>query len=316
MWRKEGIICIHSGTFSFFKSGHARITLRVKKVISMKIGFVGQGFVGKNIANDFEARGYEVIRYALESEYLANKDLIKLCDVVFVAVPTPTTPQGFDFSAVEDSLSLVGEKKVVVVKSTLIPGTTRKLQKNHPDLVVLFSPEFLCEATAAQDASHPIFNIIGTADDSVEHRVAAQTVMSILPQSKYSFMISSNAAELFKYTHNIHGYMRVVLSNLLYDMAETINVDWESIEHIMNVDPMMSPYYNSPVHKNGRGAGGNCFIKDMAAFSKLYAELLPHDAIGSKLFKTFEQKNLELLASTGKNKDIVEGVYGYEEILK
>ena len=281
----------------------------------MKIGFVGQGFVGKNIANDFEARGYEVVRYALESEYLGNKDLIKLCDVVFVAVPTPTTPEGFDFSAVENSLSLVGEGKIVVVKSTLIPGTTEKLQKDHPDLTVLFSPEFLCEATAAHDASNPMFNIIGIDVDSVNYRAAAEIVMELLPKSKHSFIIPADAAEFFKYIHNVHGYMRVVLSNLLYDMTKTVGVDWAHVEQIMNVDPMMSPYYNSPMHKSGRGAGGNCFIKDMAAFSKLYAELLPNDVLGNRLFKTFEQKNLELLTSTGKDKDLVRGVYGYEETL-
>ena len=54
----------------------------------MKIGFIGQGFVGKNIANDFERRGHTVVRYALEPEYCANRDLIAECEIVFVAVPT------------------------------------------------------------------------------------------------------------------------------------------------------------------------------------------------------------------------------------
>ena len=64
------------------------------------IGFIGQGFIGKNYADDFEQRNYKVVRYALEGTYAGNKDRIKECDIVFIAVPTPTTPEGFDLSIV------------------------------------------------------------------------------------------------------------------------------------------------------------------------------------------------------------------------
>ena len=46
-------------------------------------------------ADDFEARGYDIVRYALEEPYKANKDKIKECQIVFIAVPTPTTEEGF-----------------------------------------------------------------------------------------------------------------------------------------------------------------------------------------------------------------------------
>jgi UDPglucose 6-dehydrogenase len=278
----------------------------------MKIGFIGQGFVGKNIADDFAVRGHEVVRYALEPEYVGNKDLIQTCDIVFIAVPTPTTPQGFDYHIVQDSLALVGEGKIAILKSTLLPGTTKKLQEENKNITVLFSPEFLCESTAAHDAAHPIFNIIGLSTSSPEQKIAADMVMSILPKTEHSFIITAEAAELFKYTHNIHGYMRVVLSNLLYDVADTIDVDWTSIEQIMNVDPMMSPYYNSPVHKSGRGAGGHCFIKDMAAFRRFFDGIQFNDELGIKIFKSLEEKNIELLALTQKDQELVKGVYGKE----
>ena len=75
---------------------------------------------------------------------------------------------------------------------------------------------------------------------------------------------------------------------------------------------MLSPYYNSPVHKDGRGAGGNCFVKDMAAFRSLYSEVVAKDPNGLEVLKALEKKNLELLNATGKSKDIVRGVYGEE----
>ncbi len=276
----------------------------------MKVGFVGQGYIGKNYADDFENRGYEVVRYSLDAEYMCNKDRIKTCDVVFVAVPTPSTPHGFDYRIVQDVLGLVGDGKIAVIKSTLLPGTTKKLQAMYPSIVLLFSPEFLCEATAAHDAANPMFNIIGVPSDSAGHRTAGELIMQILPQSSHSFIVSTEAAELFKYTHNIHGFMRVVFSNIFYDIAQTLDVEWMQVEEIMNIDPMMSPYYNSPIHKSGRGAGGNCFIKDMSAFTRMYEELHSDDLKGIAVLQALEKKNLELLAITNKSQDLVKGVYG------
>lgn len=276
----------------------------------MKIGCIGQGFVGKNTANDFVRRGYSVVRYSLEAEYVGNKQQISDCDLVFVAVPTPTTPDGFDYSIVKDAVSLVGDGKIVVIKSTLIPGTTRKIQDLYPNKVVLFSPEFLCEATAMYDVAHPMFNIIGISHDSAGHRKAAETVMQILPKSDHNFIIRAQAAELFKYAHNLNGYMRVVLSNILYEAAGAVGADWSDVKLIMDVDPMLSPYYNSPAHKGGRGAGGNCFIKDMAAFRDFYQNSVSDDTKGAEVFLALEAKNLELLSKSNKDQKLVEGVYG------
>lgn len=276
----------------------------------MKIGFVGQGFVGRNTANDLENRGFAVARYSLEEPYIQNKDKIQDCDFVFICVPAPTKPEGFDDSIIRSGLALVGKGKVAIIKSTLPPGTTRMLQDMYPDRAVLFSPEFLSEATAGYDTAHPMFNIIGISYDSPGHRRAAEKVMEMLPRADHNYVISAQAAELFKYTHNIHGYMRVVFSNMLYDLSQKVGADWADIKPIMDADPMMSPWYNSPIHKSGRGAGGNCFVKDMAAFRATYEQLLGDDTKGISVLRSMEDKNLELLKMTGKSQDLVRGVYG------
>lgn len=116
-------------------------------------------------------------------------------------------------------------------------------------------------------------------------------------------------AELMKFIHNTHGYLRIVYTNLMYDLAEKIGADWGHIRNVMDSDPMLSPYYNNPVHKGGRGAGGACFIKDFAAFRQFY-EANMTDPKYLAILKNVESKNLELLAATGKNQDLVKGVYG------
>lgn len=279
----------------------------------MKIGFIGQGFIGKNYANDFENRGYLVVRYALEPEYVGNKEKICECDIVFIAVPTPTTPQGFDYSIVEQAVSLVRNGSVAVVKSTLLPGTTQKLQKKFPEKMVIFSPEFLSEATAAYDAAHPFANIIGISSDSSSHWKMADKILAVLPKSDHNFIIKAQAAELFKYTHNIQGFMRVVLSNILYDTADKIGAEWADVKPVMDIDPMMSPWYNSPIHKTGRGAGGNCFIKDMAAFRGFYEMMQTDDSKGIAVLKAMEEKNLDLLKKSNKDQNLVESVYGTQK---
>ncbi|MFT5036479.1 MAG: UDP-glucose 6-dehydrogenase [Candidatus Azotimanducaceae bacterium] len=278
--------------------------------VSMKIGCIGQGFVGKNIADDFENREYEVVRYSLEPQYSDNADMIGQCDIVFIGVPTPSTPEGFDYSIIKKVLPLVSDGSVVVIKSTVLPGTTAELQSAHPDKIVLFSPEFLCETTAAYDVANPIMNVIGVSLDTDAHKKAGERVMGILPKSPHNSIVTSQTAELYKYAHNLNGYMRVILSNLLYEVGEKKGAQWEDMKQMMDNDPMMSAYYNSPVHKDGRGAGGNCFIKDMAAFRHLYQTLLPEDQNGLAVLQSLEKKNLELLRHSNKSQDLVRDVYG------
>lgn len=274
----------------------------------MNIGFIGQGYIGKNYADDFTRRGFAVVRYALEEPYVGNKDQIRECDIVFVAVPTPTTPQGFDARIVESALSLVGEEKTAVIKSTILPGTTKRLQQMFPSITVLVSPEFLSEATAAHDAANPFSNIVGIPRE--EARVAAQRVHAILPPAPFSTTCDSDEAEILKYTHNLSGYVQVVLFNIMYDLARDMGHGWETIGRALKADPLISNRYANPVHKSGRGAGGHCFVKDLAALRGMYEQLSRSDAKGIAFLRAAEEKNRQLLIASGKDLSLVRGVYG------
>ncbi len=285
----------------------------------MRIGFIGQGFIGKNYADDFERRGLEVVRYGLEEPYVANKENIKDCDIVFIAVPTPTTPEGFSAHIVDEALKLVGKGKTAVIKSTILPGTTAGLQQKYPDCLVLYSPEFLSEKTAAEDAAHPFSNIIGVAIDDDAHRAAAQQVLAVLPQAPHTQVCTSTEAELIKYSHNLNGYFQIMLSNILYDASVALGAHWDEVETALGHDPMITNRYIKPVHQSGhpgavpgRGAGGHCFIKDFAAFRELYERVQAPDASGIALLRALEQKNKELLRASRKDADLLESVYGKE----
>src|SRR3990167_1914849 len=105
--------------------------MRSKKPL---IGFVGQGWIGRAYADNFEERGYSVVRYSLEKEYVGNKNKIKDCDIVFIAVWTPTTPNGFDDSVIRSVLKLVGKGKIFPLPTSF--NTLRMTESSNPFGVV------------------------------------------------------------------------------------------------------------------------------------------------------------------------------------
>lgn len=272
----------------------------------MKIGFIGQGWIGKNYADDFEKRGFDIIRYALEEPHAKNKDKIKDCDIVFIAVPTPTTLKGFDDSILREAVKLVGEDKIVVIKSTLLPGTTESIQEENPDIFVIHSPEFLREVTAAYDAANPDRNIIGVTKKSEKK---AKDVLSILPKAKHEFIITAKEAEMIKYAGNIFLYFKVIYANLLYDLIDKLGLDYSLVSEIIAADPRIGNSHLDPIHKSGRGAGGHCFIKDFAAFTDMYEKIVG-DKTGLDVLEALQKKNIQLLKSTNKDLDLLRGVYG------
>lgn len=274
------------------------------------IGFIGQGFIGKNYADDFEARGYQITRYAQEPEYKGNKDKIAECDIVFIAVPTPTTPKGFDDHIVREVVKLVGIGKMVVIKSTVLPGTTISIQKDNPKIFVFHSPEFLTEVNAAHDARNPERNIIGIPNDNDLYRKKALDILAVLPKAPYELICSSSEAELVKYGGNCFLYTKVVFMNMLYDYATSLGCDWSIVAEALIHDKRIGQSHMKPHHSSGRGAGGHCFIKDFEAFIQGYKERLPGDRAGLKALEELRNKNNDLLISSGKDIDLLKGVTG------
>lgn len=275
---------------------------------NLLIGFIGQGFIGKNYADDFETRGYSIVRYDIDA-YKANKDKISTCDIVLIAVPTPTTPQGFDLSIVKEALGIVGMGKIAVIKSTIQLGSTRALQALYPDITVMHSPEFLTEKTAAYDAQNPDRNIVGITDlNNPELKAKAQTVMSVLAHAPYELITLAENAEMIKYGGNCWFYFKVVFMNIFYDLISKDDLDFEVIKEAMAHDSRIGRTHLDVVHQGGRGAGGHCFIKDFEAFIQMLDK--NNLAEQKNTCEAIRNLNLKYLRDSGKNPDLVRGVYG------
>ena len=292
---------------------------------NITIGFIGQGWIGKHYADDFEARLYNVVRYALEEPYAGNKDKIKDCEFVFIAVPTPSTPEGFDFSAVESALSILTSGTTAIIKSTMLPSTTEKLQEKFPKLYVTHSPEFLREASAAHDAANPERNIVGIPKDTPEFRAKAEAILRILPTAPYNKIMSAKEAELVKYAGNCFLYTKVVFMNILHDVVEKSGGEWANVREAMIADPRIGESHTEPVHRSGhaeggkehtlRGAGGHCFIKDFEAFRE-YQEKVADDSKAQAALSALIEYNNQLLIDSNKDLDLLTGVHGEEYVAK
>ena len=282
--------------------------------MNKKIAVIGQGFVGGSLSTTFEERGFKVIRYSLEKEFIINKQEVRNADIVFIAVPTPTSPNGFDLSIVRETLSLVGKGKIAVIKSTMLPGSTNKLQKEYPDIKIVHSPEFLTEVSCLQDSRKPDRNIIGYTKKSFS---STGDIMELFPPAPTEKIIRAEEAEMVKYGGNCWFYFKVLYINILFELCQMTKVDYEVVKEAMAADPRIGRTHLDPVHQGGRGAGGHCFIKDFAAFRRLFIESIQAKDISDDLLLAMveflnaaEQLNICLLKTTNKSKRILREVYG------
>lgn len=274
----------------------------------IKIGIIGLGMVGEPIRKWFEEingykRGRDLFCYDVDQKKGYSDD-INRADVVFVSVPTPSNPDGScNTSIVEAAVAGIKDGKIIVIKSTVAPGTVEGLQKRHPRKRLIFNPEFLTESQAWEDFLSPDRQIIGHTAKSISDSVE---VLNLLPKkhfirpwtSDYSKKtINATEAEFGKYASNVFGYIKVIYGNILADLVyamsrvRKIKVDYDNIRDLIGADLRIGPSWLNVGHGNYYGAGGFCFPKDMNAFIA-FAEILEKDAVKNK---KLDREHLKIL---------------------
>jgi UDPglucose 6-dehydrogenase len=228
----------------------------------MKIGIVGLGFVGGTVERWFQVMGgVQLFRYD-KFKNVGSIGEVNQADIIFVAVPTPFTDR-YDDSAVRKTLDNIADGKIVVIKSTILPGSTVFFQQQHSRKTILFNPEFLTEANAYKDFLSPCRQLVGYANE--DGMTAAANVLSLLPPSKYSKVMPSTEAELVKYMSNTFLSTRVIFANQIYDICQAAGADYNLVRAAVGVDPRIG-YSHFNVFDGGyRGYGGHCLPKDTRA---------------------------------------------------
>jgi nucleotide sugar dehydrogenase len=234
------------------------------------IGIVGQGFVGtavhEGMKDDFDIQTYD--KFKSESSTCASlEDLCKKVKIVFVCLPTPMKKDGScDLSILEDTIcqiNNVNSGNIVIIKSTVVPGTTERLNKENNNIDIVFNPEFLTEANSIEDFKNQNRIIIGGP------RPATTIVKNMYRKSFRDTPIvktGSTIAEFVKYFINCFLATKVAYANEFKQLCDAQGVDYDKVVEYALYDKRIATTHLSVPGPDGKdGFGGSCFPKDLNA---------------------------------------------------
>jgi UDPglucose 6-dehydrogenase len=227
---------------------------------------MGLGVVGEALRSYFEGLDYPLRVYD-PFRGLGSASTINEADVIFICVPTPYKPHvGFDDSALEDAVSLLEGSKIVVIKSTVLPGTTESYQLRYSQHCFLFNPEFLREAHARVDLLEPDRQLVG---HTAQSRHIAEWILSILPDAPFARIMWAREAEMAKYMTNAFLALKVTFANELYDLCTALEIDYDAAREAMAADVRIGSSHLDVFDSGYRGYGGKCLPKDTKALLEL-----------------------------------------------
>jgi GDP-mannose 6-dehydrogenase len=276
----------------------------------MRISVFGLGYVGTVCAACFADRGHQVVgvdkseskvelirsgqspiveqdigqlvargvKSGRLNATLDAADAVAASDVSFICVGTPSRSNGaLDLSAVNAVATEIGrairvkaEPHTVVVRSTVVPGTTKNVvlarlseEAGNSAFSVAFNPEFLREGSAVADFNSPAKTVIGASDETT-----AETIAALYRDLPGPMIITDiEVAELVKYVDNSWHALKVAFGNEIGLIAKTLGIDSHDVMDIFVQDKRLniSPAYLRP----GFAFGGSCLPKDLRALTYL-----------------------------------------------
>lgn len=260
------------------------------------IGIIGWGVVGRAVGEGFASSGSNQITWwdkYKKGPYSLGK-VISESEFFFLCVPTPmfSDDSGIDLSVVEDTVSVIAPKisdtdKILIIKSTVIPGTTASFKKKHPKVNFAMNPEFLTEANAPWDFLHPDRTIIGALSQPVSEKLV-QLYRDLLGSQAKIFITDVTTAEMVKYMSNAFLATKVIFANEMYDLCTALGIKYEEVAEMVAADKRIGMSHLNVTTM--RGFGGKCFPKDAVALLG-FAKKMGLDA---SLLSTVWQKNLKI----------------------
>ena len=236
----------------------------------MKIGIIGQGYVGTALKEGFQDF-YQVETYDKydlgKSTHSKISDIVELSDVIFVCVPTPMRQDGSCYTGiVEEVIREINENangQIVVIKSTVPPGTTDRINEEYTHSTVIFNPEFLTEANFIQDFKNQSRIILG--GDRKGTNIVRQIYSRIFPNATI-VKTGAKHAEMVKYFTNCFLATKVSFANEMYNICQQLDLDYDKVVEYATYDERLGKsHWAVPGPDGDFGYGGHCLPKDLSA---------------------------------------------------
>jgi UDPglucose 6-dehydrogenase len=236
----------------------------------MTIGVIGQGYVGTAIKLGFQDH-YKVLTYdkfdLAKSTHSKISDLVDETKVIFVCVPTPMRKDGTCYTGiVEEVIREINETAndhIVVIKSTVPPGTTDRFNHEFSNVTVIFNPEFLTEENFLDDFKNQNRIILGGSRKGTNK--LRQIYSKVFPKAVI-VKTGDKHAEMVKYFTNTFLATKVSFANEMYNICEQIGIDYDKVvEYAIYDERLGKSHWAVPGPDGDFGFGGHCFPKDLSA---------------------------------------------------
>lgn len=275
----------------------------------MKLTIIGTGFVGVVSAAVYASLGNQVTGLDIDENKIkslqagkvpfyepgleelllqqqANNNLvfttsyeeaITAAEIVIIAVGTPSAPDGladlrYVFASAKSMAPYLPENSIVVIKSTVPPGTLEKTleiirEETNKKIYGASMPEFLREGSAVYDTQNPDRIVIGTDEEEVFNKLSQLNQNFKAPIVRCSVA----SAQMAKYTANAYLATRITFINEIANLCEKNGADINQVVEAIGHDKRIGKHYWYP----GLGYGGSCFpkdVKELAAYSRSVGE--------------------------------------------
>lgn len=242
----------------------------------IKIGIIGFGYVGQAMHRFFKDH-YKVLVYdphITTNEHpilMASKEEINQCELAIVCVPTPDSEDGADISIVEEVVSWC-ESPLILLKSTVPPGTTDYLQLEYSKRIV-FSPEYCGESSYwtpykfhTDIKETPFFIFGGSPEDTSE---VIDYFLPVTGPVKTYRQTSARSAEMAKYMENSFYATKITFCYEIAEICKALDIDYNEARELWLLDPRINPMHTAVFKKNKNPFSGKCLPKDINALVKV-----------------------------------------------
>ncbi len=258
---------------------------------NLRIGIIGYGIVGQAVEYGFSNQKIYVYDKYKKTDSLEL--VVKRSDYLFICLPTPTKKDEscIDLTIINDNIAKIaklasGSDKIIIIKSTVIPGTTSDFIKQYPKVQFCFNPEFTKERSFLQDFINTDRVILGAENDLVSRRVAS-IYQSIMPSTPI-FQTDPTTAEMVKYMANCFLATKVIFANEMYEICRKLGLKYEEVKNMVVADKRI---HNSHLDITSlKGFGGKCFPKDLLALRGLANKM----KVDAKILDSVWNKNLKI----------------------